>query len=174
MLCMNQLILIGVLIFSIGQVSQEIPISFYSCLNSNFIFTSLIIHFESQFLGGAQFEWLNNHQQVMKLVISDPESHPIYYSFEMRFSEYFNEAYFESLCSEDPSSAFILKYVDDMCPQSMSQSKCALSERKKELCDTTCYADRDNDDASDDEWMSCCPSEEECNSGNLAGCPFQR
>mmetsp|Transcript_3286 Transcript_3286/g.7413 ORF Transcript_3286/g.7413 Transcript_3286/m.7413 type:complete len:337 (+) Transcript_3286:152-1162(+) len=122
----------------------------------------------------AQFEWLKNHQQIMKLVISDPESHPIYFGFELRFSEYFNKAYFESLCSEDPSSAFILKYVDNMCPQSMSQSQCALSEIKKELCDTTCHAVKDKDDASDAEWLNCCPSEEECDNGNLAGCPFHR
>lgn len=110
----------------------------------------------------------------MKLVISDPESHPIYFGFELRFSEYFNKAYFESLCSEDPSSAFILKYVDNTCPQSMSLSQCALSEIKKEQCDTTCHAVKDKDDASDAEWLNCCPSEEECDNGNLAGCPFHR
>ena len=102
----------------------------------------------------------------MSLVIADAVAYPDYDTFEFSVSTYFNNAYFDSLCSNDPSSSWLLNFVDEKCPERMSQEFCALSERKKKTCDTFCPETYD--------LMMCCPSEELCNDGAKVSCPYHR
>ena len=110
----------------------------------------------------------------MKLVISDPDSYPDYDAFERRFSKVFNGAYFDSLCSDDPSTARLLNFVDDKCPKRMGQDYCALSEKAKKNCDTSCSAMKDSNGVTSFDLMMCCPSEDLCIDGNKASCPYHR
>ena len=118
----------------------------------------------------SSYEWVNKRALSMQLVISDHTSYPDYDAFERRISEYFNNAYFESLCSDETSSTLFLDFVDEKCPEEMSQEYCALSETKKETCDTSCAASKQfNYDL-----ITCCPSEKSCEDGNKISCPYHR
>jgi hypothetical protein len=121
----------------------------------------------------SQYEWLTKREQSIKLVISNHTSYP-YDAFERRISTYFNNAYFDSLCSEDPSTKALLNFVDLRCNESMSQKNCALSEKKKMQCDTSCPAAKGNSNLTAFDLMMCCPSEELCKSGNDASCPYHK
>ncbi|KAL7536870.1 hypothetical protein ACHAXR_007452, partial [Thalassiosira sp. AJA248-18] len=79
--------------------------------------------------------------------------------------KYFNDAYWESICSNDPSTTWLLNFVEKQCPESMGKEHCSLPEEKKENCDTSCPAS---------EYFKCCPSEDLCNDGNKASCPYHR
>lgn len=119
----------------------------------------------------SQYEWLDKRENTMKLVISNHTFYP-YDAFERRISTYFNNAYFDSLCSDDPSTKVLLSFVDLRCPERMGQKYCTLPEKKKMLCDTSCPAAKGNSNFTD--LMICCPSEESCKGGNDASCPYHR
>lgn len=124
----------------------------------------------------SQYEWLNKREQSLKLVIGDHTSYPEYDGFERRISKYFNSAYFDSLCSDDPSTAWLLNFVDKRCPDSqmMGQEFCALSETRKKNCDTSCAATQDFNEVTSRDLLNCCPSEELCKNGNEISCPYHR
>eukprot|EP00804_Cyclotella_cryptica_P007977 CCRYP_016004-RC/>CCRYP_016004-RC protein AED:0.16 eAED:0.16 QI:481/1/1/1/0.71/0.62/8/121/335 len=111
-----------------------------------------------------KYEWLTKRELSIKLVISSDSDYPEYDAFEKSLDEYFNGAYFESLCSDDPSTTWLLNFVDEHCPPSMSKDYCALSGSKKATCDTSCS----NLDSE------CCPSETLCAEGNNMGCPYHK
>ena len=124
----------------------------------------------------SQYEWLNKREYSMRSVVSGNELLQEYDSFERRVSKFFNQAYFESLCSEDASGKekWLLNFVDEKCPDSMkNMNSCALTPSQRKTCDTTCSALRGLTFTSID-LMQCCPSEDLCNSGNLQSCPYQR
>jgi hypothetical protein len=112
--------------------------------------------------GFTQYEWLNKREMSIRVVIADPTTS--YDSFEERIATILNPAYYESICSDDQSTAWILNFVDEHCPASMRQKNCALSGKKRSSCDTSC-----NESA-----LKCCPSQVLCNEGNEAACPYFR
>ena len=136
------------------------------CLHKLVILTVLVF-------SASQYEWLDKREKSMKLVISNHTSYP-YDAFERRISTYFNNAYFASLCSDDPSTKALLSFVDLRCPERMGQKYCALPEKKKMLCDTSCPAAKGKSNFTAYDLMICCPSEESCNGGNDASCPYHR
>ena len=109
----------------------------------------------------------------MRLVVSDHTSFPEYDAFEQRISTYSNNAYFESLCSDDQSTDWLLDFVDTHCPERMGQESCTLSAKAKETCDTSCDA-INYDGATTYDLMMCCPSWDLCNEGKLVSCPYHR
>lgn len=111
-----------------------------------------------------KYEWLAKRELGITQVILSDTDYPEYDAFEKSVSKYFNSAYFESLCSDDPSTKWLLRFVDDHCPASMSQDFCALSASKKATCDTSCS----NLDSE------CCPSETLCLEGTHLGCPYHK
>jgi hypothetical protein len=121
----------------------------------------------------SQQEKLANREKSIDLVIANVASYPNYDLFESRLDKYFNKAYFEGNCAlnddtYDKSSTWLMEWVDRSCPSTMSRSVCALSEEKKENCDTTCYRSIWN-------VGSCCPSEYSCLKLNLQeACPYNR
>jgi hypothetical protein len=121
----------------------------------------------------SQYEWLDKREKNMKLVISNHTFYP-YDAFERRIGTYFNNAYFDSLCSDDPSTKALLSFVDLRCPERMGQKYCTLPEKKKMLCDTSCPAAKGNSNFTAYDLMICCPSEESCKGGNDASCPYHR
>ena len=122
----------------------------------------------------SQYEWLNKRERSMSLVMSEDHSYQNYDAFERRVSKYFNGAYFESLCSDDPSTTWLLDFVDRRCPDDMSQEYCSLSEKAKKICDTSCPAIRNANDITSIDLMKCCPSEELCSDGSKLSCPYHR
>ncbi|KAL3793899.1 hypothetical protein ACHAWO_013408 [Cyclotella atomus] len=117
------------------------------------------------FTSYTQLDWLTKRENSIKLVIEDPKTYAEYDAFENRLSTHFNGAYFTSLCSTDPSTKWLLNYVEKNCP---AMSGCALSGKEKENCDTSC----DNVDITE-----CCPSEMKIlciERGNKLACPFHR
>ena len=121
----------------------------------------------------SQYEWLNKREYSMRSVVSSGSSSALDYdSFERRVSKFFNQAYFESLCSED-TGKWLLNFVDDKCPDMNHMNSCALTLSQRKTCDTTCSALRGKTFTSID-LMQCCPSEDLCKSGNLESCPYQR
>jgi hypothetical protein len=115
------------------------------------------------FVSYTQLDWLTKRESSVELVIHDPKTYAEYDSFENRLSNHFNEAYFTSLCSTDPSTKWLLNFVEKNCHASMSQ--CALSGKKKKMCDTSC----DKEDIAE-----CCPSKVPCKDGNKLACPYHR
>jgi hypothetical protein len=121
----------------------------------------------------SRYEWLVKRELRMTLVISNHASYP-YDAFERRISTYFNNAYFDSLCSDDTSTKALLDFVDFRCPDTMGQKYCALPERKRMDCDTSCHATKGNGIPTAFDLMRCCPSEELCKGENDASCPYHR
>lgn len=122
-----------------------------------------------------QHEQLANRNRSIQLVIQNVTQYPQYDSFENKLHTYFSKAYFEGNCalgddeddaneddneddsnlvsSYDKSSEWLMEWIDESCPTTMRRSKCALSNEKKEACDTSCSEPKWNVD-------DCCPSEE--------------
>ncbi|KAL7549974.1 hypothetical protein ACHAWF_013229 [Thalassiosira exigua] len=123
--------------------------------------------------GISQYEWLNKRERSMNLVILDHTNYPEYDAFERRVSKYFNKSYFQSLCSNDPSTTWLLDFVNERCPGRMGQEFCTLSEVAKKTCDTTCPLLKDGE-VTPSAVSACCPSETLCNDGILASCPYHR
>ena len=101
----------------------------------------------------------------MQLVIQDPQSYTEYDAFETRLETFLNGAYFESICSNDQTTKWLLDLIDKYCPVSMSQEACALTGKKKETCDTSC-------NQVEVDLYKCCPSEVPCTEGNRLACPY--
>ena len=100
----------------------------------------------------SQYESLNKRESSFALVVADRAAHPRYDAFERRVGKYFDHAYFDSLCSEDRSSAWLLNFVDERCPETarMGRDECST-------CDAACTSS----DAA-----LCCPNETLCDGGN--------
>lgn len=124
----------------------------------------------------SQYEWLNKREMSLRLVAADQQSYNEYDSFERRTSTLFNNAFFESLCSDedDKSTTWLLDFVDKSCPLDMNMSSCALSSSNKKKCDTSCSALNGMTDITSLDIKQCCPSEELCSKGIRAACPYDR
>ena len=122
----------------------------------------------------TQHEWLNKREHSLRLVLEDHASFPEYDGFERRVSKYFNNGYFDSLCSNDPSTKWLLNWIDKSCPERMTQDYCALSDTQKETCNTSCPAIRNINEATPFDLMMCCPSEELCKDDKKDSCPYHR
>lgn len=122
----------------------------------------------------SHYEWLNKREQSFSLVANDPESFPELDGFEVRISKYFDNAYFSSLCSDETSSVWLLDFVDERCPEKMGREDCSLPERKKKYCDTTCAAIQAPFDATTQDLLNCCPSQELCAKDISESCPYHR
>lgn len=120
----------------------------------------------------SQYDWLDKRDQSIKLVLSNHTAYP-YDSFEHRISTYFNNAYFDSLCSEDPSTTAFFSFIDTRCPERMKQKQCELSEKEKMQCDTSCPAAESTDDFIAFE-LCPCPIEELCEGGIQSHCPYDK
>jgi hypothetical protein len=132
---------------------------FRSCINGAINFSRSL-----RLTVQLKYEWLAKRELGIKLVISSDTDYPEYDAFEKSVDKYFNSAYFESLCSGDPSTKWLLNFVDEHCPASMTQDYCALSATKKATCDTS-YSDLDSEN---------CPSETLCAEGTHLGCPYHK
>ena len=108
----------------------------------------------------TQFNWLEKREISTQLVIKDPQTYAEYDGFEQRLDKYANRAYFQSLCSNDPTSTWVLNFVDKNCPESMSSEHCALTMSEKDVCDTSCI-DADLSEIS-------------CMEGNKFACPYHK
>ena len=124
----------------------------------------------------SQHEWINKREYSLRLVAEDKQSYNEYDKFEMRSSKLFNNAYFESICSseDDKSTAWLSDFVDKNCPLDMSQDSCTLSSSNKKKCDTSCSALKGMTDYTTHDIKQCCPSQELCNEGVKAACPYER
>lgn len=120
-----------------------------------------------------QYEWINKQGMSMELVISNQTAYQ-YDGFERRLNQYFNEAYFDSLCEEDASAMWLLNFVDSKCPERMSREYCLMSETRKKTCDTSCSLVTDDNAFADFNLERCCPSEDLCNDGHIVSCPYHR
>ena len=117
--------------------------------------------------------WLDKREQSLKLVLSNHTAYQ-YDAFERRISTYFNNAYFDSLCSDDPSSTAFFSFIDRKCPERMTQKYCTLPAKKKIQCDTSCAIKQDTLDSTTFDTICPCPGEELCNDGFLASCPYEK
>ena len=114
---------------------------------------------------------LRLRERSIELVIEDPERFWRYDNFELQLDSFVNVAYFEAICTDevqDRFTAWLLGWIDDKCPKSMTLGKCALKGDKLMECDTSC---------SQPIWRSnmCCPSEKMClNKGRVDACPYNR
>ena len=133
------------------------------CLHQLLLFAVLVFAF-------ANYEWTNKLDRSVRSVLRDPSQD--HNGFEERLSVFFDGTYFESLCSSDESSEgdWLEKFIRAKCPQQMNPTVCALSGRKRDLCDTTCYALQGDTDRFLE--LGCCPSEELCQSGHEPACPY--
>ena len=124
----------------------------------------------------SQCEWQNKREKSLSLVATDQQFYTSYDSFEKKISTLFNNAYFESICSseDDKSTAWLLDFVDENCPLDMNGEKCALSSSNKKKCDTSCSALKGMTDYTTHDIKQCCPSQELCNEGVKAACPYER
>jgi len=124
----------------------------------------------------SQYEWINKREHSLRLVAEDQQSYNEYDSFDRRINKYFNNAYFESLCAgqDDKSTAWLLYFVDENCPLDMNRETCALSSSNKKKCDTSCSALNGMTDYTTNDIKQCCPSQELCNEGVKAACPYER
>ena len=124
----------------------------------------------------SQYEWINKREHSLRLVAADKQLYSEYDSFEKKTSTLFNNAYFESICSseDDTSTAWLLDFVDENCPLNMNGEKCALSSSNKKTCDTSCSALNGLTDITSLDIKQCCPSQELCNEGARAACPYER
>jgi hypothetical protein len=170
-LALSSMVLVGTCFGCFGAIRQTLRRGCLSgrrllCLHKLVILTVLVF-------SASQYGWLNKREQSMKLVMSNHTSYP-YDAFERQISTYFNNAYFDSRCSEDPSTKALLSFVDLRCPERMGRKYCALPEKKKMLCDTSCPAAKGNSNFTAFDLMICCPSEEPCKGGNDASCPYHR
>jgi hypothetical protein len=120
-----------------------------------------------------QYEWINKQGMSMELVISNQTAYQ-YDGFERRLNQYFNEAYFDSLCEEDASAMWLFNFVDSKCPERMSREYCLMSETRKKTCDTSCSLVTDDNAFADFNLERCCPSEDLCNDGHIVSCPYHR
>jgi len=71
-----------------------------------------------------------------------------------------------------------MEWIETSCPPTMSQKACALNEKQKRTCDTTCNAisvTATKHDSIDEFWdrSKCCPSEVQCfDKGMRKSCPY--
>jgi hypothetical protein len=118
-----------------------------------------------------QVEELKRRQHSLEFVIDN--EHLVfksYDSFETRLDKYFNRAYFETICATNDENKFLLGFIDENCPDSMSTKECALTPEQKTTCDTSCLVE-----PSPTLWKAekCCPSKELCvNLGLDRACPY--
>ena len=100
-------------------------------------------------------EIIQRRDKSINLVVSSVDQYPEFDSFERRLNGYFNEAYFKANCVEDSTNTWIMRWINNNCPNAMTQNVCALGEEEKKSCDTRCLKP---------EWTAqrCCPSQELC------------
>ena len=114
-------------------------------------------------------EIIQRREKSINIVVSSVDQYPIFDSFERRLNRYFNEAYFKANCVEDSSNTWIMKWVNNHCPSTMTQKVCALSDVKKKSCNTRC---------NNPVWTAqrCCPSQELCaiNPDLNKACPYRQ
>lgn len=113
-----------------------------------------------------QYDWLEKREFSIGLVLQDPKYYSVYDGFEIRLDKYINSIYFETLCSNDdgPSRTWLMNFVEEHCPASMSQAHCALTEMEKATCDTT--------SCNKSNLSECCPSRTLCTEGKQNSCPY--
>ena len=135
----------------VGALRQTLRKGFFSgrrmlCLHQLLLSTVLVF-------GVSQYEWLNKRESSFALVVADRAAHPRYDAFERRVGQYFDNAYFDSLCEADRSSTWLLDFVDARCP--------AMARMGREDCSAACDAACTSSDVA-----LCCPSETSCDAGN--------
>ncbi|EJK78056.1 hypothetical protein THAOC_00069 [Thalassiosira oceanica] len=133
------------------------------CLHQLLLIAVLVFAF-------ANLEWTTKLHRSVRSFLRDPSQD--YNGFEERLSVFFDGEYFKSLCSSNDSTAgdWLEKFVSANCPQQMKPTACALSGRKRDMCDTTCYALQGDTDRFQE--LGCCPSKELCQSGFESACPY--
>ncbi|KAL3822326.1 hypothetical protein ACHAXA_002641 [Cyclostephanos tholiformis] len=155
----------------LGTIRQTLKRGY--CSGRRMLFMHQIIVSTVLIFSVSRYEWLAKREQSMKFVISNHTLYP-YDAFERRISTYFNNAYFDSLCSDDTSTKALLDFVDLRCPDSMGRKYCALPERKGVDCDTSCDAAKGSSGPRTVDLMICCPSEELCKRERDVSCPYHR
>ena len=148
MLCIHQLLLLGVLVCSYSQVSSFCSSS--CSLNCCIVSPHIVIF--------IQFDWLEKREHSIELVVQDPKSYTEYDGFERRLDKKFNSIYFETLCSDDNETSrnLLLNFVEEHCPR-------CLTEVEKATCDTT---------SCNESQSECCPSKGLCMEGIISACPY--
>lgn len=109
----------------------------------------------------------------LAVVLADPMSYPQYDLFEKQLSQYFNDAYFDGICSvdigNDSSEAWLMRWIDQNCPLILGDEGDICAPNRSDLlpCDTEC-----EDSAATGQ--ECCPSEVLCRTGVQDACPYQQ
>lgn len=114
------------------------------------------------------FYWLASTLHYLLILQSKIQDYPTYDSFETKISMYFNHAYFDGNCAESPFDSWIIPWIEQSCPPTMSQAACSLNDIQKYTCDTTCL---------EPTWdqTKCCPSEILCFQEDMKdACPYQQ
>lgn len=142
-----------------GALRQTIR---HGCSGRRILLLHLALILAVLYFSYTQYDWLEKREISTQLVIKDPQTYAEYDGFEQRLDKYANRAYFQSLCSNDP---WVLNFVDQNCPESMSREHCALTMSEKDACDTSCI---------DADLSTCCPSEIPCMEGNKLACPYHK
>jgi hypothetical protein len=170
-LALSSMLLVCTCFGCLGAIRQTLRRGCFS--GRRMLFMHYLIVLTGMIFSVSRYEWLVKREQSMKLVISNPASYP-YDAFERRISGYFNNAYFDSLCSDDTSTKALLDFVDLRCPVTMGRTYCALPESKKWNCDTSCRAAKGSVSPTVSDLMRCCPSEELCKDEDDVSCPYHR
>jgi len=112
---------------------------------------------------------LKKQIQSTNMVIFDIHRYPEYDSFERQASIYFNSAYFQGTCSENPKDSWFIQWVDSYCPAQIGQNRCSrfFVVDINGMCYTKCQMSPWNSEY-------CCPSETDCKGGLLQACPYEQ
>jgi len=160
---------IAVLLFTClgccGAVNQVVRKGF--CRGRSILSTHQLLLIGVLMITVTQSSKWTKREKSINIVLSDIKNYPNYDQFEEQISEYFNAAYFEGNCEENPNDSWMVQWVSENCPSTMAQKQCNLSFLERYTCDTSC---------DEPIWTAfkCCPSELQCDEGYIETCPYHQ